>query len=151
MKRAVAVAAAAAGAGAGAGVAVRRLKARSTRLDEQDRWLTVTVNCLPERLRELPAPLAGLADHIEVRTAPAPGGKGTELAARPRFDSAAGPLKRMTGDDPRQRVRRALREAKSLVETGEILRADAPPTTRSTPGGKLVEIATRRAGGEGRL
>lgn len=102
-------------------------------------------------VREIPAPLAKLADHVEIRTSPAPGGKGTELAARLRESTAAGTLKRLTGDDPRQRVRRALREAKSLIETGEILQADAPPTTRPTPGGKLVGLATRRAGGEGRL
>ncbi|MCP9949579.1 hypothetical protein [Actinomadura madurae] len=148
MKRALATAAAL----VGAGVAVRRLRSRSGGSGpEPNRWLTVTVNQPPERFGEIPAPLAKLADHVEIRTSPAPGGKGTELAARLRESTAAGTLKRLTGDDPRQRVRRALREAKSLIETGEILQADAPPTTRPTPGGKLVGLATRRAGGEGRL
>ncbi|HEX2317090.1 MAG TPA: hypothetical protein VHJ17_25315, partial [Thermomonospora sp.] len=62
-----------------------------------------------------------------------------------------GPVRRMRGDDPRQAVRSALREAKSLVETGEVVLPDAPPTTRPTPGGKVLDLATRRAGGEGRL
>ncbi|SPT49421.1 hypothetical protein [Actinomadura madurae] len=56
------------------------------------------------------------------------------LAARLRESTAAGTLERLTGDDPRQRVRRALREAKSLIETGEILRADAPPHHASHTG-----------------
>ncbi|GAA0595249.1 hypothetical protein [Actinomadura livida] len=148
MKRALGTAAAL----VGAGVAIRRLKSRASGSGtEPNRWLVVTVNCPPERLREIPAPLVGLADHVEIRTAPAPGGKGTELAARLRETDATGTLKRLTGDDPRQRVRRALREAKSLVETGEVMKPDAPPTVRDTPGGKLVGLATRRAGGEGRL
>ncbi|MDO9397780.1 MAG: hypothetical protein Q7T71_14635, partial [Herbiconiux sp.] len=51
------------------------------------RWRVVTVG-LPESEvlvgRALPAPLQELADLVEVRTTPAPGGRGTELSARPR-------------------------------------------------------------------
>ncbi|MFC9975106.1 hypothetical protein ACFVH6_29815 [Spirillospora sp. NPDC127200] len=151
MKRTVAGAAVAAGLGA---VAARRLLARASAAGRDDgRWLVVTVQCPPEALSEgdLPAPLARLGDKIEVRVAPAPGGRGTELAARPLEPGPSGPAARLAGDDPRQPVRQALREAKSLIETGEVMWADGPAAGRAAPGGKIIELATRRAGGEGRL
>ncbi|WP_067824167.1 hypothetical protein [Actinomadura kijaniata] len=151
MKRTVAVAAFVAGLGA---AGARRVLSRAVGAEDvPNRWLTVTVNCPPESLAEggRPEPLARLEPIAEIRITPAPGGRGTELAARLREPGPTGPVARATGDDPRQKVRSALREAKSLIETGEVMRPDAPPTTRSTPGGKLVELATRRAGGEGRL
>jgi hypothetical protein len=152
MKRTVAVAAVAAGVAVGIAT---RLKARATGRcpygHEAGRWLVVTVNCPPERLSGgLPQPLERLRDSVELEVRPAPGGRGTELAARPRDGVVAGVVGRVRGDDPRQVVRSALRDAKSLIETGEVLRPDAP-ATRPTPGGRLLELATRRAGGEGRL
>ncbi|GAB2962578.1 hypothetical protein LWP59_18310 [Amycolatopsis acidiphila] len=49
-------------------------------------WLAVTVFREPAELKSaaLPAPLAELGDLIEVPIRPAPGGKGSELAARMR-------------------------------------------------------------------
>jgi hypothetical protein len=122
-----------------------------------DRWLVVTVNRPPEEVTpdgRPPEPLARLGDDIEVQVRPAPGGRGTELAARPRTPApsgAGGVVARVAGTDPRQEVRAALRDAKALIETGEVLQPDAPPTTRPTPAGKLLDLATRRAHGEGRL
>lgn len=63
----------------------------------------------------------------------------------------SGAAARISGDDPRQSVREALRKAKSLLETGEVLRPDEPPTTEPTPGGKLLGLVTSRSRGEGRL
>ncbi|MCC3763369.1 hypothetical protein K3N28_09820 [Glycomyces sp. TRM65418] len=117
------------------------------------RWLTVTVNAPPddvagdERVRRA-LDLPGL----RVRITPALGGRGTELAALPPDEATAGrtgPASRIAGEDPRQSVRRALRDAKSLVETGEVLRTE--PTRPHTPGGKLIGALARRSGGEGRL
>jgi hypothetical protein len=127
--------------------------------EPRSRWRSVTINKTAEEVMpggRVPEPLAALGDRIEVQVRTAPGGKGTELAARLRQPEPGGPgslASRASGDDPRQQVRSALRQAKQLIEVGEILRVDpAPHGTRSaTPTGKLVEVATRRAGGEGVL
>jgi len=127
--------------------------------DPRSRWRSVTVYRSPEEVTpggQLPAPLAALGDSVEVQVRPAPGDKGTELAARLRVGAATGPR---TAEDPdgdarsREEVRSALREAKQLIEVGEVLRVDPAPHGHRprTPGGKLVETATRHAGGEGVL
>jgi hypothetical protein len=121
-----------------------------------NRWHVVTVNRPPEEVSEdrLPDPLAELGDQIEVQVRPAPGDRGTELAARfrgPVPTGLSGAAARLTGQDPLQSVRAALREAKMLIETGEVLRPDEPPTTRRTPTNLPLELAVRRARGEGRL
>jgi hypothetical protein len=53
--------------------------------------------------------------------------------------------------DPVRRLRRALRESKQLAEVGEVLRPDAPPTTRRTLRGAPLAYTTRHAREEGRL
>jgi uncharacterized membrane protein len=148
-------------AGVGAGVVVvRRMTGR--RFDSggpreaQDRWHTVTVNRPPEEVAtdgRLPGPLAELSDAVEVQIRPAPGGRGTEVAARLRGEvpSGAAAAARVVGSDPRQDLRAALRQSRQLLETGEVLRADEQPTTRRTLRGLPLDLATRRAGGEGRL
>ncbi|MCD0445053.1 hypothetical protein LO763_15660 [Glycomyces sp. A-F 0318] len=133
----------------------RRIAARGTRpaSDPAERWLAVTVNAAPEtvaadpqvrRLQDVPG--------LKVRLTPAPGGRSTEIAARFTGDALAGrtgPLSRIAGRDPRQPVRRALRNTKSMLETGEVLRTE--PTRPRTPGGRFMAALARRSGGEGRL
>ncbi|MFI2378164.1 hypothetical protein ACH5AO_24355 [Streptomyces sp. NPDC018964] len=144
---------------AAVGAAAVRRSRPTHRADERagDRWLTVTVNRPPTDVGsegKLPPPLDELAERIDVRIRPAPGDRGTELAARfkePVSAASSSVPARLAGQDPRQELRRALRDAKSLLEAGEVLRPDAPPTTRPTPGGRLVEVFTRRSGGEGVL
>ncbi|MGC3000631.1 hypothetical protein ACPF8X_20295 [Streptomyces sp. G35A] len=148
--------AAAAGATAAAAVIVRRRRAARPASDSADRWLTVTINCAPADIQpeKLPSPLREYGERIETRIRPAPGDRGTELAVRLTESpppSAHSLPARLAGDDPRQDLRRALREAKALLETGEVMLPDAPPTTHETPGGKLVGLLSRRAGGEGVL
>ena len=122
-----------------------------------DRWHAVTVNVSPEEVSsdgQLPGPLAELGDRIEVQIRPAPADKGTEIAARVRGSVPSGVRgfqARISGDDPRQSVRRALRETKQLLEVGEVLKPDTPPSTKPTPGGKLIGLATGRSWEEGRL
>jgi hypothetical protein len=109
------------------------------------RWRAVTVLTGPEQLAaQRPAPLAAFGDRIEVRVTPAPGDRGAELAAR------------FTGtptDDEVGELRSALRQAKQLLEVGEVLRVDpAPHGHRSrTPQGAVLEGMTRDAGKEGVL
>ncbi|MGY1746810.1 hypothetical protein [Blastococcus sp. SYSU D00695] len=104
------------------------------------RWRAVTVlrpaADLP--LDGLPAPLAALGDRVEVRVTPAPGDKGTELAARWR-----GPA----SEEELGRLREALRAAKQLLETGEVLRMDPRPhgDRAVTPQGRLLDGAVARA------
>ena len=149
----------------GAGL-VRRLReavtgATSAPADAEarSRWRSVTINRSEEdvmRHGQLPGPLAALGDLVEVQVRTAPGGKGTELAARLLAPEPTGPgsaAARVSGDDPRQQVRSALRQAKQLIEVGEVLHVDPTPHGHrtATPTGELVEVATRRAPGEGVL
>ncbi|WP_248960127.1 hypothetical protein [Sphaerisporangium perillae] len=145
--------------GIGLGV-MRWLSSRRTKVRTRQaasRWLMVTINRRPEEVvpdGRLPEPLARLGDAIEVQVREAPGDRGTELGARPITPVPAGVtgvLARLGDEDPRQAVRRALRESKCLIETGEVLRPDEPPTTRPTPAGRILDLAAQRAGGEGRL
>ncbi|MGH3931595.1 MAG: hypothetical protein ACRDTF_16675 [Pseudonocardiaceae bacterium] len=121
------------------------------------RWLGVTIARSPQEVSsagKVPEPLARLGDMVEVQVRPAAGDKGTELYARLRQIppvGATGAIARIKGEDPRQQVHQALREAKALLEVGEIIRPDAPSTTHPGLGGKLVQAATRVAQGEGRL
>ncbi|MGH3941668.1 MAG: hypothetical protein ACRDTG_24165 [Pseudonocardiaceae bacterium] len=121
------------------------------------RWLGVTIARSPQEVSSvgrLPEPLARLGDMVEVQVRPAAGDKGTELYARLRQIPPMGAtraLARIKGEDPRQQVRQALREAKAILEVGEVVRADSPSTTHPGLGGKLVQAATRVAQGEGRL
>ncbi|MBI9116114.1 hypothetical protein [Sanguibacter suaedae] len=90
-----------------------------------------------------PAPLARLADDVELRTNPAPGDRGTEVYAQRRADRT----------DPTLdgRIRGALRETRMILETGEILLGDAPSTTRSTVTNLPLRLALRHARTGGRL
>lgn len=163
MRRAVVTTVGTVAVAAASGVAIRRIATTRTTgwptvssRNQKSRWHVVTVFLPPEQVRRdgnLPEPLAELGDAVEVDLRTAPGGRGTELAARlsnggPSGLSAA--AARLTGDDPHQAVRSALRQAKQMLETGEVLKAGAPPTTRTTIMNRPLRAMTRRAGGEGR-
>jgi hypothetical protein len=111
------------------------------------RWRAVTVLCSPEQVgtgADLPGPLAALGDRVELRITPAPGDRGTELAARYRDRPS---------DDDLRALRSALREAKQLMETGEVLRVEPQPHghRKPTPQGAAVEGMAARASEEGTL
>lgn len=149
-----------------AGVAVRRLmipagldgrwqRVRSMR--RPPRWHVVTVNRSANEIApggQLPEPLAGLGDAVEVQLRRAAGDRGTELAVRLRDgarSSLAAGASRLSSRDPEQAIRAALREAKQLVETNEVLHPDYPPTTQPTVLNKPLQLATRQGRREGRL
>lgn len=138
-------------------VAVRQAKEARQYPSDGERWLTVTINRSPADVgsdKELPPPLDRHQDRLDVRIRPAPGDRGTELSVRlkeaPGAVATSAPA-RLAGADPRQEIRQALREAKALLETGEVMLPDSPPTTRDTPGGRIIGLVTRRSGGEGVL
>lgn len=91
-------------------------------------WQVVTVDRPPDQVfpgGRWPEPLRRLDGAVEVRVRPAPGDRGTELAARPLpHGVAAGLTAHLVGDDPHVLVRRTLRQVKQRVEAGEVLRAD---------------------------
>ncbi|MET8260657.1 hypothetical protein [Micromonospora sp. NPDC005205] len=93
------------------------------------RWEVVTVDRPPEQVLpegRWPEPLRRLDGAVEVRVRPAPGDRGTELAARALagVTPPTGLAAHVVGDDPGLLVRRTLRQIKQRVETGEVLRAD---------------------------
>jgi hypothetical protein len=144
---------AAAAAVTGTMVARRRSGTAATEAG-RDRWHSVTINRSPEEVGPQPEPLAELGDTVELRVRPAPGGRGTELAARlaGEIPSGLGRLAaKRTGGDPVTHLRRALREAKQLAEIGEVLLPDRPPTTERTLTSRPLEYATRHGREEGRL
>jgi len=49
------------------------------------------------------------------------------------------------------RIRRALRESRQLIEVGEVLRPDRPPTTRKTLTSRPWEFLTTHGRDGGRL
>lgn len=155
-----------AAAGAVAGIIVRQVRQSRARTPVDgtngqpgNRWRAVTVNKQVSEVAPggtLPQPLAALGESVEVRIEPAPGGKGTEIAARLRSSEPSGPgalTTRLTGDDPRQAIRSALRQSKQLLEVGEVLRTGPQPAGHrpATPAGKTFDALTRRAGSEGVL
>ncbi|TYP87838.1 hypothetical protein [Blastococcus xanthinilyticus] len=91
-----------------------------------------------------PPPLDRFGDRIEVRLTAAPADRGTELAARFRGT----PSEAEIGE-----LRAALREAKQLLEVGEVLRVDPQPhgQRKPTPQGAALEGMTEQAPKEGVL
>ena len=85
------------------------------------------------------------------RIDPAPGGKGFEVHARLLQDAQ---LRDIIGDtDPEQALRTALRDAKQIFETGEVLRATPRPhgDRPKTLFGSAVDTAEDHAKGGGVL
>ncbi|QHC62768.1 hypothetical protein GSU69_08795 [Rathayibacter festucae] len=110
-------------------------------------WKTVTVLGEARDFESggYPEPLARLAESLEIRIDPAPGDKGFEVHARVREGADAG-----VGDDPGKALREALRDAKQVFETGEILRATPRPhgeRPRTLLGGAVDKAEDEAKGG----
>ncbi|MGN6744234.1 MAG: hypothetical protein ACTHJL_13210 [Amnibacterium sp.] len=109
-------------------------------------WKSVTVLADEEDVRpggRWPEPLAALQDRLEIRLRRASRDRGTEVHARFRRDVAADP----------GALRAALRDAKALVETGLVQRADPAPHGRRkpTPFGLAQDAVESRSKGMGLL
>jgi hypothetical protein len=131
------------GAAAVSGTAAYRLRsarrARSRPISF-GRWHAVTVfRPLDEVAASLPKQLTEPADAIEIQLSPAPGGRGTEIHARA-----------VDGTVSDADLRRALRESRSLLEVGEVLRPGGP-TTEPTVLNRALRVATRHGREEGLL
>jgi hypothetical protein len=74
-------------------------------------------------------PLTSLASHARLDLAAGPGGRGTVVRART--------------DDANVDVRAELRSAKQLLETGQVLRADAWPANRGPAAQKITGVVDR--------
>ncbi|MGC5020884.1 hypothetical protein [Micromonospora sp. DT47] len=104
------------------------------------RWQVVTVARPPAEVLpdgRWPEPLRPLDGAVELHLRRAPGGRGTELAARPLggVTTLPGMAAHLVGDDPGLFLRDVLRRVKQLAETGELLRADRSPLDRpAVPG-----------------
>jgi len=146
------VAAAFAGLAIGGTAAVTAAARSGVGGPRRDRWHAVTVNRAPHEVGSpgaWPAPIAGLGGLVEVRVVPAPGDRGTELALRAREGLRPGESRR--AGELEDRIQVALRHSRMLLETGEILQADRPATTRPTVTSLPLQLAVRKARGEGRL
>lgn len=161
IKQKIGALAGATGVVAGVATAVRRRVASRASLvpssqDDPSRWMVVTVYRTEDDRGplELPEPLRAWGDSIDVRTATAPGGRGTELAVRlrdPQTETVPDLPDELDGTTPVQKLRSALRRSKQLLETGEVLRATEPGTSEPTALNAPLRAVTSASGGEGRL
>jgi hypothetical protein len=116
--------------------------------DDRSRWRAVTVLAAPAELaHDLPAPLAALGDKVELRFTPAPGDKGTELAARLTKKAK----RNIDGEPALEALRSALRQSKQMAEVGYVLESNANTASHKTLRNKPLRAAIEHAGGEGRL
>jgi hypothetical protein len=145
-----ALAAGAVPAVAGAAAMLRRTAARrlggpvAGASADPHRWHVVTVNRDPGEVGNLDETPLGAVAGIEITTRPAPGDRGTEIAARLTE----------TGDDDHDRLRElrtALRDTRQVLEVGWVLHPDRPGTTEGTPLNAPLREATAHGKGEGRL
>jgi hypothetical protein len=123
---------------AAAGVAaVKVMSARGRGTTDDRRRHAITVYRPIDEIRtngKLPSPLADLGDRVEIDMRPAPGDRGTEILVRARDGGSVS-----VGE-----IRRALRDVRSLVETGDVLLPSGPATTTPTLLNKPLRAVTRR-------
>lgn len=113
---------------------------------DPDGWKSITVLADAESIRpggRFPESLAALEPRLEIAVRPASRDRGTELHARFRPGEHADP----------EALRAALRDTKSLVETGIVQQADPVPhgTRKPTPFGLAQDAIESRSKGMGLL
>ncbi|MBO9039084.1 hypothetical protein N8D74_12590 [Curtobacterium flaccumfaciens] len=141
-------------AGVAAGLVARSLVKKERESDgdgaHPEGWKAVTVlGDASDFARDgYPEPLQRLAGSLEIRIDPAPGVEGFEVHARVRKGVDVD-----VDGDPNAALRAALRDAKQVFETGEILRATPRPHGKRprTLLGAAVDTAEDDAKGEGVL
>jgi hypothetical protein len=144
-------------AGVAAGLVARSLIRKKRASDGDGRhpqgWKSVTIlgDSAAFEAGGYPEPLGRIAEVLELRVNPAPGERGFEVHARVRDGADVQAV--IGADDPDRAVRVALRDAKQVFETGEVLRATPRPHGHrpQTLLGKAVDKAEDEAKGEGVL
>lgn len=108
---------------------------------ERSRWRVVTIQRSEADVIGAMAPLSALSG-VETRPAPAPGNRGTELAARI-----------IDGKTEPDALRIALRQTKQLAEAGEIAVVQPAPhgPRKTTPQGALLDFVAKKSEGKGVL
>ena len=150
-KTAVSVGAAAVAAGLVTQALVRKRAESGVGGRHPDGWKAVTIlgDSADFAQGGYPAPLQRVAGALEIRMEAAPGDRGFEVHARVRDGADVSVL----GDKPDHALRAALRDAKQLFETGEILQPVPRPHGHRPPTlfGAAVDAAEREAKGGGVL
>lgn len=106
--------------------------------EPRSRWRCVTINKGAQEVMpngRVPDPLAALGDRVEVQVREAPGGKGTELAARLRQPEPSGigsVVARVSGDDPASRSGRRCAKPNSSSRSVRCC-GSTPPRTAPAP------------------
>jgi hypothetical protein len=139
-------------AGVAAGLVARTVVRKERQSDgdgaHPDGWKAVTVlgEAADFDRDGWPEPLRRSAESLEIRIVPAPGDKGFEVHARVREGVEV-------DGDPDAALRTALRDAKQVFETGEVLRSTPRPhgARPRTLLGRAVDTAEDDAKGEGVL
>ncbi|MEV7687760.1 SRPBCC family protein [Streptomyces bungoensis] len=95
-------------------------------------WDAETVEDVPgQRIAWRSLKGADIDNAGEVRFLPAPGGRGTEVHVRLRYDLPAGALgkaaARWFGEEPHQQLDDDLRRLKQVMEMGEVMRSEGAP------------------------
>lgn len=101
------------------------------------------------RATDSPVPHEG---RVELRAAP--GDRGTEVRVRLSYRPPAGELgvalARLTGDEPDQLLRDALRRVKQVLEAGEMVVVEGEPSGRGPVQERVTRLVVHRAGTGGR-
>lgn len=90
-----------------------------------------------ERIAWRSLPASSVANEGEVRFAPAPGNRGTEVVVELRYNPPVGEIgaaiAKLFGEAPEQQVRDGLRALKQVLEVGEVIYSDASYAGRPHP------------------
>jgi uncharacterized membrane protein len=148
-------------------VAATGRRGTAERLDErQVRWSVAgpvgrTVSWVTELTVEEPPHVLGwrsvsgpMPHEGRAEFTPAPGNRGTELRVGLTYQLPAGrtgaAVARLTGDDPDQLLRTALRRAKQLMEAGDIVTVDGQVSGRGPLRQRITEYVDHRLATGGR-
>lgn len=117
-------------------------------------WHAEIVMDEPNRLIAWRATGSPVPHRGQVELSPAPGDRGTEVWVRLTYHVPAGRLgaavATLTGDDPDQVLRTALRRTKQLLECGQVVAVDGQPSGRGPVQERVTSFVDHRLATGGR-